>query len=102
MDVRAPVRFWTHEQCVVGAGDVELGAAFHTPVAAEQRRSLLIQFGPLRLGENFLVRVLGGALQGRVGFVGPNALQIGFAPGRFQSWVWRSGGGRTEPDPTSR
>jgi hypothetical protein len=31
-----------------------------------------------------LVRKLGRALQGRVGFVGPYALQIGFAPGRCQ------------------
>jgi hypothetical protein len=38
-----------------------------------------IQFGPLRLGEKFLVRILGRALQGRVGLVGPNPLEIRFA-----------------------
>src|SRR5438552_5291035 len=74
------------EHRVVGAGDVELGPALHTLVAAQQRRSLLIQFGSLRLGKKFLVRKPGGALQGRIGFVGPNALQIGFAPGHFQRW----------------
>ena len=43
-----------------------------------------LQFGALCLGEKFLVRILGGALQRRVSFVGPDSLQIGFAPGRFQ------------------
>src|SRR5207248_11160580 len=35
-----------------------------------------------------------GGLQGRVGFVDPKALQIGFAPGGFQRWDWRRGGSR--------
>src|SRR5277367_6041427 len=69
-----------HEHIVIGARDVALGAALGTPLATEQFRSLSINFGSLRLGEKLLVRVSGGALQRRVGFVGPNALQVGFAP----------------------
>ena len=49
---------------------------------------------PLCLGEEFLVGPFGGALQRRVGFVGPNALQVGFAPGRLRRRGWRRGGGR--------
>ena len=74
-----------HEQRIVGTGDVELGPALHPPVAAQQRRSPRIQLGSLCLGQILLVREFGGALKGRVGFVGPNALQIGLAPGGFQS-----------------
>jgi hypothetical protein len=36
--------------------------------------------------------VLGRALEGSVEFVGPNALEVRFAPGRFQRWGWRGGG----------
>jgi hypothetical protein len=63
-----------YENVVVGTGDVKLGPAFRTLVLAGQRRPLRIQFGSLRFGEEFLVRILGGTLQGRVGFVGPDAL----------------------------
>jgi hypothetical protein len=49
---------------------------------------LPIQFGSLRLGEKFLVHILGRALQGRVGLVSPNALEIRFAPRGFQRWGW--------------
>ena len=48
-----------HEHVVVGAGDVESVPRSRTLVAAEQCRSLLVQFGPLRLGEKFLVRKFG-------------------------------------------
>src|SRR5262249_8371254 len=57
-----------YEKVVVGAGHVELGPALPALVLATQRSPLCIQFGSLRLGEKFLVRILGGALQGRVGF----------------------------------
>ena len=84
-----------HEHRVVGAGDVDARSraphALSRPSSADR---CSIQFCPLRLGEKFLVRILGGALQGRVGFVGPNALQVGFAPGRFQRWGRRRGGSR--------
>ncbi len=47
---------------VVGAGNVELAPARATLVAAELRGALPVQVGPLRRGEKFLVRILGGAL----------------------------------------
>ena len=71
------------EHRVVRAGDVELGAALDALVAAQQLRSLLVQIGPLFLGEELLVRVARRALQGRVGFIGPDALQVGIAPWRL-------------------
>jgi hypothetical protein len=57
---------------------------------AGERRAHLIQFGPLLGGKIFLVRKFGRALQRRIGFLHPNALQIGVAPGRFR----RGRGGR--------
>ena len=49
-------------------------AALRALVATQHGRSLPIQFCALGRGEKFLVRKLGRALQGRVGFVSPNAL----------------------------
>jgi hypothetical protein len=49
----------------------------------EDRRSRLVNFNSLRLGEKFLVRVIWGALQRRVRFVGPNASSP-HQVGRFQ------------------
>ena len=82
--------FERHEHIIVGAGHVALGPALRTPLATEHFRPHSIQFGALRLREHFLVRVLGGALQRRSCFVGPNALQVGFTPRCFQRW--RCGG----------
>jgi hypothetical protein len=46
------------EHCqVISAGELAIGGA-----PAEQCRSLFVQFLPLRLGEKFLVRILGRAL----------------------------------------
>jgi len=55
IEVRAPVCFMDMNTGAIGAGDVEFGPALHTLVAAEQRRSLFVQFFPLCLGEEFLV-----------------------------------------------
>jgi hypothetical protein len=79
------------EEVVAGAGDVELGPALLAIVLAAQRRALGIQFGSLRVGEKFLACIFGGALQGRVGFVQPNALQIGVAPRRLRRRGWCRG-----------
>src|SRR6266849_1816249 len=81
------------ERRVVGAGHVGLGPALRTPVPAEKGGSLSVQFGALGVGEKLLGSIPGGALEGRVGFIGPNALQIGFAPGRFQRRRLDGGGG---------
>jgi hypothetical protein len=59
---------------VVGARYIGRGAALRTPVPAEHSRPCFIQFGSLCRGEKFLAGILGGPLEGRVGFVGPNAL----------------------------
>src|SRR5262249_31127923 len=92
-----------YEQVVVGAGDVELGPALLAIVLAEDCRPLCIQFGALRLGEEFLVRIFGGALQRRVGFIPPDALQIGVAPGGCQrccqGWGWGGRGWRLSVRP---
>src|SRR5580704_9190522 len=76
------------ERCgVIGTIDLTLS---RKPV--EVRRPRLVKFGALRLGEEFLGSVLGRALQGRVEFVGPDALQIGFTPRRFEGRLgWRRG-----------
>src|SRR5260370_24160605 len=73
-----------HEQLIVGAVNVEFGPALRTLVFAGERRAHLIQFGPLLGGKIFLVRKSGRALQRRISFLRPKALQIGVAPGRFQ------------------
>jgi hypothetical protein len=65
---------------VVGAGDIGLASVFRTNIR-ERSAALFVQFGSLCLGEKFLSRIFGGALQGRIKFVSPNSLQIGFAPG---------------------
>jgi hypothetical protein len=74
------------EQRVVGASDIRFGPALRALVSADQPRSHSIHLGSLCLGKEFLVREPGRALQRRVGLVGPDALQIGFTPGRFQRW----------------
>jgi hypothetical protein len=77
---------------VVGAGDVTLGPALQTLVLVEKRGSRRIRFSAQCCSEEFLGRVLRGPLQGRVGFIGRNALQVWFAPGRFQRLLgsrWR-------------
>jgi hypothetical protein len=75
---------YSQERGVIGAAHIDRGAALLPRIAAVKRSSLLVQFFPLRLGEEFLVRKPGGALQGRIKFVGPNSLKIRFALGRFQ------------------
>jgi hypothetical protein len=45
---------------------------------------LALHLGSLRRGEKLLVRISGRALQGRVGFVGPNALKVGLTPRRLR------------------
>src|SRR5258708_14269434 len=80
-----------HEHIVIGTGDVPLGPALRTPFPTEDLRSRCVNFNSLCLGEKFLVRVLWGALQRRVRFVGPNALQLGFSPWRFQRPGYRRG-----------
>ncbi len=69
---------------VVGAGDVALAAAHATVIAAVQIGPYAVEFRPLRLGEEFLVREFRRALERRIGFVGPDTLQIGVAPRRLQ------------------
>jgi hypothetical protein len=78
---RAGVLPW-HEHLVVGPADVDLGPTLRTLVFAGQPRPLYIQFDALRSGKKFLVRVLGGALQRRVGFLRPNTLEVGLTPRR--------------------
>ena len=80
------------ERRVVGAADIDRGPARLARVVAEQLSALPVQFLSLRRREEFLVREPGGALQGRVEFVGPNSLQIGFAPRCFKG---RAGSGRS-------
>ena len=53
-----------YEQLVVGAADVEFGPALRALVLPGECRAHLIQFGSLRLGEELLVRVLGGRCKG--------------------------------------
>ena len=53
---------YSQKHRVVGAADVTRGPALLTRVAAVMRCSLFVQFFPLRLGEEFLVRIPGGAL----------------------------------------
>jgi hypothetical protein len=72
------------EHRVVGAADVERGPALLPRVAAEMRGALLVDLFPLLGGVEFLVRVPGGALQGRIEFVGPDSLQVGLSPRRLQ------------------
>jgi hypothetical protein len=69
-----------HEQLIVGAADVGLGPTLCTLVFAGQPRPPYIQFDTLRRGKKFLVRILGGTLQRRVGFLGPNTLEVGLTP----------------------
>src|SRR5437762_12829077 len=68
---------------VVSAGDVELAPTRATLVAAAHLRPCSVEFRPLSLREEFLVRKPGGALQGRVVLDRPNPMQIGFAPRRL-------------------
>ena len=59
------------EQLIIGRGDIELGPALQALVLAAEARAHFVQFPALRLGEEFLVRVLGQALERRVGLVVP-------------------------------
>jgi len=72
------------EQAVIGAGYIEFCAALYTLVAAQQRGTFPIQLFPLSRSEKLLVRIFWRTLQWCVRLIGPDALQIGFAPRRFQ------------------
>jgi len=105
-NVRAPVRFFGREHviCRRPRTSAQCPALRGVFVATLHGRSLSIELRSLGLGEEFLVRKFGRTLQGRIGFVGPNALQIGFAPRRDQA-VGDGGGtvpeSRRKPAPTS-
>ena len=74
-----------HELRIIGAGDVARGPLLRPFVGiGEHLRPGLIQCGALGRRKKLLVCVSCGPLQWRVGFVGPNTLEIGFAPGRLQ------------------
>src|SRR5262245_15264779 len=72
------------EHRIVAPVDVHFGAALLASVAREHRGALSVEFGALVLGEKFLAHIFGEALQRRIELVGPDALQIGLAPWRFQ------------------
>src|SRR5437588_12131184 len=72
------------EHRVVSAADVDRAAALLTRVAAEMGSALLVDLLPLRLGEEFLARIFGRALQGCIELVGPDSLEIRLAPCCFQ------------------
>src|SRR5262249_7482680 len=52
-------------------------------VSTDDARADAVQFRPFLVGEEFLVGILGGSLQGNLVIVGPDALQVRFAPGGF-------------------
>src|SRR5262249_42461793 len=68
---------------IVGAGDIGLAPARGPLIAAGLLRPQSVEFRPLGVGKEFLVRKPRGALQRRVIFDGPDSLQIGLAPGRL-------------------
>src|SRR6516162_2740796 len=70
-------------EAVIRAGYIEFRAALHTLVAAQQCGTFPIQFFPLCRCEKLLVCIFRRTLQGCVRLIGPDALQIGFAPRRF-------------------
>src|SRR5712671_1289436 len=65
---------------IVGAIDLALGRE-----PGENRSSLFVEVSTLLFGEKLLARISGRALQGRIKFVGPYPLQIGFTPRSLQS-----------------
>src|SRR5262249_24961797 len=65
------------------AADVDRAAARLTRVFPEMGSARSVQFGPLLGGEEFLRPVPRGALEWRIEFVGPDSLQVRFAPWRF-------------------
>ena len=75
------------EQAVIGAGYIKFRAALHTLVAAQQCGTFPIQFLPLCRREKLLVCIFRRTLQGCVRLIGPDALQIGFAPLRFHHQI---------------
>ena len=82
------------EQAVIRAGYIKFRAALHTLVAAQQCGTFPIQFLPLCRREKLLVCIFRRTLQGCVRLIGPDALQIGFAPRRFQRRILGAGFGR--------
>src|SRR5262245_29104682 len=81
---------------IVAPGDVHFGAPLLALVARKHCRSLAIELGALFFGEEFLARISGEALQGRIGFIGPDALQIGLTPRRFRGEHGRHLSGRSQ------
>src|SRR5262249_47807746 len=67
-----------HALRIGGAGDTGRSPVLRAPArfasVDEHRRSRFIQFSALGGGEKLLGSILGGPLQRRVGFVGPDAL----------------------------
>ena len=60
------------------------GSGCAASVAATQLRSDEVKFGPLRFREEFLVGVFERALERRLVFIRPDALEIGLAPWSLQ------------------
>nr|AAP58584.1 hypothetical protein [uncultured Acidobacteriota bacterium] len=82
------------EHGVVGTGHIAFAAALDALVAAQDAGALLVERLALLVGERFLVGELLGPLQRRLIRVGPDALQVWFAPsGVGRRACWRGGRG---------
>ncbi len=68
-------------------GPITIRRTLRPRVLAEDSSSRGVQFGALSRGEELLTRVLRRALQGRIGFIGPDALKVGFTPTRPQGEI---------------
>ena len=84
-----PDRLDGEEHRIIRAGHIALGAAFGMPVAVDHCGALFIQFGALFGREIFLIGKFGRALERRVGGIGPDALQVRFAPNGAQHRLLR-------------
>src|SRR5205814_1254222 len=74
---------------VVCSRDVAFGAALHARIAAWDSGSLPVEFRPFLICEEFLTRKLRRTLQWRLVWIGPNTLQIRFAPWSLRRWACR-------------